>query len=218
MVIGGGRGSRPGRDRVSAADRGLHPAVRRARGLLGNPTPNLPDVPSAVPDLGQYANKYWRHPDQAHAAQVTRLDFHVGRALAELCSSGLADNAIVIFTGGNSPDGRRPPAFFDTSGPFIAWSPGAPSHAWRNDDSRPDRPLRPARHPRRLRRRPCSRRRPVTPPRTLRNGSLSEYDYLHRVVLGIPGPMPIGQVSAKSQVDGQQPRRARARIQNKVWS
>ncbi|PZG45518.1 Tat pathway signal sequence domain protein [Spongiactinospora gelatinilytica] len=109
--------------------------------LLYLPT-TLPHAPSEVPGTaGRYENKPWTRANRRHAAQVTRLDAHVGEVIRTLRECGVADSTIVLFSGDNGPHREKgvTPWLFDANGPFradkrdlyeggirvpmIAWSP-----------------------------------------------------------------------------------------------
>jgi arylsulfatase A-like enzyme len=95
-----------------------------------------------VPDFGPYADKDWPEPDKGQAAMITRLDGYVGRMLAKLRETGLAERTLVIFTSDNGPhnESRHDLARFNPAGPLtgikrsltdggirvpmIAWWPG----------------------------------------------------------------------------------------------
>ncbi|GAA0403832.1 N-acetylgalactosamine-6-sulfatase [Acrocarpospora corrugata] len=103
---------------------------------------NLPHSPSEIPgDSGRYAHEPWTRPNRRHAAQVTRLDSHVGDIVQALRDAGVADSTVLLFTADNGPHHEKgvDPAIFDSNGPFrgvkrqlydggirvpmIAWSP-----------------------------------------------------------------------------------------------
>lgn len=68
----------------------------------------LPHAKHEVPDLGPYADKGWKPGAAEYAAQVTRLDDHVGLILNTLDELKLRDNTIVFFVsdnGGPAPFG-----------------------------------------------------------------------------------------------------------------
>ncbi|MDF5758225.1 sulfatase-like hydrolase/transferase [Spongiactinospora sp. TRM90649] len=109
--------------------------------LLYFPT-TLPHAPSEVPGTaGRYEKEPWTRPNRRHAAQVTRLDSHVGEIIATLREAGVADSTIVLFAGDNGPQREKgvTPWLFDSNGPYradkrdvyeggiripmIAWSP-----------------------------------------------------------------------------------------------
>lgn len=95
-----------------------------------------------VPDFGPYADRDWPEPDRGQAAMITRLDGYVGRLLALLRETGLAEKTLVVFTSDNGPhdESRHDLTRFRPSGPFsgikrsltdggirvpmIAWWPG----------------------------------------------------------------------------------------------
>jgi arylsulfatase A-like enzyme len=95
-----------------------------------------------VPDFGPYADKDWPDPDRGQAAMISRLDSYVGRMMAALRETGLADNTLVIFTSDNGPhnESNHDLTRFKPAGPFtgikrsltdggirvpcIAWWPG----------------------------------------------------------------------------------------------
>ncbi|GIH25883.1 hypothetical protein Aph01nite_41930 [Acrocarpospora phusangensis] len=102
----------------------------------------LPHSPSEIPgDSGQYAHEPWTRANRRHAAQVTRLDSHVGDIVRALREAGVADSTVLLFTADNGPHHEKgvDPAIFDSNGPFrgvkrqlyeggirvpmIAWSP-----------------------------------------------------------------------------------------------
>jgi arylsulfatase A-like enzyme len=104
---------------------------------------NLPHAPSAVPgDAGRYRDEPWPRADRRHAAQVTRLDDHVGQIMHTLREAGVADSTVVLFAGDNGPHHEKGvhPRLFNASGPYrggkrdlyeggirvpmIAWGPG----------------------------------------------------------------------------------------------
>ncbi|GAA5087316.1 arylsulfatase [Thermocatellispora tengchongensis] len=105
----------------------------------------LPHSPSAVPDgYGRYQDKPWVRANRGHAAQVSRLDAHVGEIVRTLRELGIAKDTVLLFTGDNGPHHEKgvTPELFRSSGPFrgvkrnlyeggvrvpmIAWSPGLP--------------------------------------------------------------------------------------------
>ncbi len=95
-----------------------------------------------VPDFGPYADKDWPDPDRGQAAMISRLDSYVGRMMAALKETGLADNTLVIFTSDNGPhnESNHDLTRFKPAGPLtgikrsltdggirvpcIAWWPG----------------------------------------------------------------------------------------------
>ncbi|OMG57175.1 hypothetical protein BJN44_06160 [Tessaracoccus sp. ZS01] len=108
---------------------------------------NIPHSPQHVPDYGPYANEPWGEGEKAHAAQITRLDGHVGQLVAKLEQHGIADDTIVLFLSDNGPHEEAShagiplnPDFFDENGPLrgykrnlheggirtpaIIWAPG----------------------------------------------------------------------------------------------
>jgi arylsulfatase A-like enzyme len=110
--------------------------------LLFFPT-NLPHAPSEVPgNAGRYKDKPWTRPNRRHAAQVARLDMHVGKLVEALREAGVARDTIVLFMSDNGPHHEKgvTPGLFDSNGPYrsgkrslyeggirvplIAWSPG----------------------------------------------------------------------------------------------
>ncbi|WP_157548971.1 sulfatase-like hydrolase/transferase [Nonomuraea candida] len=112
--------------------------------LLYLPT-TLPHSPSDVPgDAGRYEDEPWTRANRRHAAQVTRLDAHVGRIVRTLREAGVADSTLLLFTGDNGPHREKgvTPRLFDSNGPYradkgdlyeggirvpmIAWSPALP--------------------------------------------------------------------------------------------
>ncbi len=102
-------------------------------------TPNLPHAPSDVPSLGRYRARPWSRADRGHAAQITRLDSHLGDLLRALPSGR---PTLVLVTSDNGPheEGGVNPDRFDANGrlrgykrnlyeggirvPLIAWAPG----------------------------------------------------------------------------------------------
>ncbi len=86
---------------------------------------NIPHSPQHVPDLGPYAGEPWSAGDRAHAAQITRMDTHVGRILDKLEEHGLADDTVVVFMSDNGPHEEGAPGhdpdFFDASGPLTGY-------------------------------------------------------------------------------------------------
>ncbi|MDH2425299.1 sulfatase-like hydrolase/transferase [Sphaerisporangium sp. TRM90804] len=90
--------------------------------LLYLPT-TLPHSPSDVPGhAGRYANKPWSRANRGHAAQVTRLDHHVGQIVRTLREAGVADSTVLLFTGDNGPHREKgvTPRLFDSNGPYRA--------------------------------------------------------------------------------------------------
>lgn len=76
------------------------------------------EVPYNVPvGSGYYPSE---KPYASFAAMVSQLDLFVGEILAELKSSGLEENTIVIFTSDNGPhrEGGANPDFFQSYGPL----------------------------------------------------------------------------------------------------
>ena len=71
-----------------------------------------------VPDLGVYADKDWPEPQKGHAAMISRMDADIGRLLAKLDETGVADNTLVLFTSDNGPhrEGGNDPDFNDSNG------------------------------------------------------------------------------------------------------
>jgi arylsulfatase A-like enzyme len=59
-------------------------------------------------------------PNATIAAMISRLDWEVGKIMAQLEKLGLEENTIVMFSSDNGPhkEGGRMPAFFKSSGPF----------------------------------------------------------------------------------------------------
>ncbi len=118
--------------------------IKRAAGdpfLLYFPT-ILPHSPSQVPGgSGRYADEPWTGPNRRHAAQVTRLDSHVGDIIRAIREAGIANSTVLLFAGDNGPHHEKgvDPTIFDSNGPFrgvkrqlyeggiriplIAWSP-----------------------------------------------------------------------------------------------
>lgn len=103
----------------------------------------LPHSPSEIPgDAGRYADEPWTKANRRHAAQVTRLDSHVGDILDALRHAGVADDTVVLFTSDNGPHHEKgvDPNIFNSNGPYrgvkrqlydggiripmIAWNPG----------------------------------------------------------------------------------------------
>ncbi|MFN7919641.1 MAG: arylsulfatase [Bryobacteraceae bacterium] len=79
-------------------------------------TPTVPHAKIEAPELGAYANASWPEEAKHYAAMVTRFDSYVGRILAKLDETGLADNTVVFVTsdnGGIYDDGP-----FKTNGPL----------------------------------------------------------------------------------------------------
>jgi arylsulfatase A-like enzyme len=112
--------------------------------LLYFPT-TLPHSPSEVPgDAGRYEHEPWSRANRRHAAQITRLDEHVGRIVTALHEAGVADSTVLLFAGDNGPHHEKgvTPRLFNAGGPFrgdkrklyeggirvpfIAWSPSLP--------------------------------------------------------------------------------------------
>jgi arylsulfatase A len=111
-------------------------------------SPNLPHAPHEVPSLGPYENEPWPEHVKIHAAQVTRLDDHIGQIVNKLRELGIAENTIVFFFSDNGPheagNPQMDPNFFDANGPLrgykrnlyeggirsamIAWAPGRLQH------------------------------------------------------------------------------------------
>ncbi|GAA4904845.1 hypothetical protein GCM10025789_25090 [Tessaracoccus lubricantis] len=121
---------------------------------------NIPHAPQHVPDYGPYANEPWGEGEKAHAAQITRMDGHVGRIVAKLEEHGIADDTVLIFLSDNGPHeeashGGIPlnPDFFDDNGPLrgykrnlheggirtpaIIWAPGYMGHTAGTEVSQP---------------------------------------------------------------------------------
>ncbi|MGI5286484.1 sulfatase-like hydrolase/transferase [Nonomuraea polychroma] len=113
--------------------------------LLYFPT-TLPHSPSDVPGTaGRYENEPWTRANRRHAAQVTRLDAHVGQIVQTLHEAGVADSTVLLFAGDNGPHREKgvTPRLFDSNGPYradkgdlyeggirvpmIAWSPSLPN-------------------------------------------------------------------------------------------
>ncbi|PSL01834.1 arylsulfatase A-like enzyme [Haloactinopolyspora alba] len=129
--------------------------------LLFLPT-TLPHSPQDVPSLAPYEDRPWGEGEKAHAAQITRIDSHVGRIMDTLADLGLDEDTIVFFTSDNGPHQAGRPGFdaefFDSNGglrgykrnlyeggirvPMIAWAPrilrrtaGSTSdHVWASHD------------------------------------------------------------------------------------
>ncbi|MGP4049777.1 sulfatase-like hydrolase/transferase [Streptomyces sp. 2A115] len=103
--------------------------------------PTVPHAPSRDPELGEYADRPWTHPNKAHAAQVSGFDSLVGKVADRLAALGIADRTLVLVTSDNGPheEGGTDPDLFDGNGelrgykrnlyeggirvPLIAWSP-----------------------------------------------------------------------------------------------
>jgi len=138
------KANRQGRHGVYAPDLLRDRAVTFIKKAGGDPfllvyTPNLPHAPSDVPSLGRYRARPWSRADRAHAAQITRLDSHLGDLLDALPSKR---RTIVLFTSDNGPheEGGVDPDRFNANGPLrgykrnlyeggirvplIAWGPG----------------------------------------------------------------------------------------------
>lgn len=118
---------------------------------------NLPHAPQQVPDYGPYANEPWGAGERAHAAQITRMDEHVGRVIAKLEEHGIAEDTVVLFMGDNGPHEEGAPAFdptfFNANGPLtgykrnlyeggirvpaLIWAPGLVGANAGSVDSRP---------------------------------------------------------------------------------
>ncbi|MFG2294967.1 sulfatase-like hydrolase/transferase [Streptomyces sp. NPDC048603] len=104
--------------------------------------PTLPHAPSDVPDTGAYASRSWTSQNKGHAAQITRLDQHVGTIVDRLAALGVAGSTVVLFASDNGPheEGGVNPDLFDANGPLrgykrnlyeggvrvplLAWAPG----------------------------------------------------------------------------------------------
>ncbi len=73
-----------------------------------------------VPDFGVYADRDWPEPQKGHAAMISRMDSDIGRLLAKLDETGVADNTLVLFTSDNGPhrEGGNDPDFNDSNGPL----------------------------------------------------------------------------------------------------
>ncbi|MFC6081383.1 sulfatase-like hydrolase/transferase [Sphaerisporangium aureirubrum] len=103
---------------------------------------NLPHAPSQIPgSSGRYEDEPWSRANRRHAAQVTRMDSHVGDILQALHEAGVADSTVVLFAADNGPHHEKgvTPETFNSNGPFrgvkrqlyeggirvpmIAWSP-----------------------------------------------------------------------------------------------
>lgn len=86
-------------------------------------TPNLPHAPSDAPDLGAYADEDWPEADKGHAAQVTRLDAHIGDIVAELKAQRLEHDTYVFVTSDNGPhvEGGVNPDRFNANGPLSGY-------------------------------------------------------------------------------------------------
>ncbi|WP_052460231.1 sulfatase-like hydrolase/transferase [Tessaracoccus massiliensis] len=106
---------------------------------------NIPHSPQQVPDLGEYATKPWGAGEKAHAAQITRMDGHVGQVVAKLEELGIADDTVLLFLSDNGPHEEGDPSLnpdvpLDLNGPLrgykrnlydggirtpaIVWAPG----------------------------------------------------------------------------------------------
>lgn len=90
--------------------------IPHANNEMGRDTGNGMEVPSDAP----YSGKSWPQPEKNFAAMVTRLDSDVGKLLAQLKSSGIDDETLVIFSSDNGPhkEGGHDPKFFNSSGPL----------------------------------------------------------------------------------------------------
>ncbi len=121
----------------------IEAAARAGEPFLLYLSTTLPHAPSAVPgDAGRYRDEPWSRADRRHAAQVTRLDDHVGQIMHTLREAGVADSTMVLFAGDNGPHHEKGvhPRLFKASGPYrggkrelyeggirvpmIAWGPG----------------------------------------------------------------------------------------------
>lgn len=73
-----------------------------------------------VPDLGDFANKNWAAPRQAHAAMITRMDRDIGRLMTLLQEKSLDANTLVLFTSDNGPhnEGGYQHEMNDSNGPL----------------------------------------------------------------------------------------------------
>ncbi|GAA3211920.1 arylsulfatase [Actinocorallia longicatena] len=120
-------------------------AVRFARRKSDDPfllffSPNLPHAPSTVPSQGRYAHRNWPKADRGHAAQVTRLDSHIGDLVAAVKDADRPTVVLVTSDNGPHEEGGVNPDRFNANGPlrgykrniyeggirvpFVAWSPG----------------------------------------------------------------------------------------------
>jgi arylsulfatase A len=106
--------------------------------------PTMPHAPHEVPSIAPYEDEPWPDHIKIHAAQITRLDDHVGQILGKLRELDIANDTIVFFFSDNGPheagNPQMDPNFFDANGPLrgykrnlyeggirspmIAWSPG----------------------------------------------------------------------------------------------
>lgn len=141
------RNTKKVRSRGYAPDLFLAEAVRFLKEAAGGPfllyySTTLPHAPNQAPDLAPYENKPWRKAEKQHAAQVTRLDRHVGTLIRTLRRLGLDRSTVVLFAGDNGPHEEKGfnPDFFQANGglrgykrnlyeggirvPMIAWGPG----------------------------------------------------------------------------------------------
>ncbi|NET33956.1 MAG: arylsulfatase [Cyanothece sp. SIO1E1] len=73
-----------------------------------------------VPSYGQYADKDWPNPEKGFAAMIDIIDGMVGKVMAKLKESGIAENTLVIFTSDNGPhqEGGHKADYFDSNGPL----------------------------------------------------------------------------------------------------
>ena len=91
--------------------------------------PNIPHAPNIAPTQAPYDLEPWPEGEKYHAAQITRMDSHIGRLMELLERLDLDDNTIVMFTSDNGPHeeggqgeyerwGSVPfdPGFFDSRG------------------------------------------------------------------------------------------------------
>lgn len=105
---------------------------------------NAPHSPQHVPDFGPYTDPSWSEGNRAHAAQITRMDDHIGRIVQRLEDLGIAQDTVLLFVSDNGPHEEGSPAhdpeFFDANGPLrgykrnlheggirvpaIMWAPG----------------------------------------------------------------------------------------------